>query len=61
MSIIKHIDSMKKPYKTRYMIEKMIQNTKDLEEKRFFIKYYNNKLKKLGIDEVYESVPFEEM
>jgi hypothetical protein len=43
------------------MIEKMIQNTKDLEEKRFFIKYYNNKLKKLGIDEVYESVPFEEM
>ena len=52
---------MKKPYKTRYMIEKMIQNTKDLEEKRFFIKYYNNKLKKLGIDEVYESVPFEEM
>ena len=61
MSIIKHIDSMKKPYKTRYMIEKMIQEVKDLEDKRFFIKYYNDKLKRLGINEIYEPIPFEEV
>lgn len=61
MSIVKHIKNMKKAGRTRFMIEEAIQNTKDLELKRYLIKLYNNKLKALGIDEKYESVPFEEM
>jgi len=50
---------MRKPGKTRYMIELWIQEVRDIEEKRIFIKMYNAKLKRLGINEVYEPTPFE--
>ena len=51
---------MTKKGRTRFMIESMILNTKDLEEKHYYIKLYNDKLKRLGINEVYETIPFEE-
>ena len=50
---------MRKQGKSRFMIETMISKVEDVEEKRIFIKIYNDKLKRLGINEVYEPVPFE--
>jgi len=50
---------MRKEGKTRFMIETMIQEIEDVEEKRIFIKMYNDKLKQLGIKEVYQAIPFE--
>lgn len=52
---------MRKEGKTRYMIETMIMRVEDIKEKRIFIKIYNDKLKCLGLKEVYESIPFEEI
>lgn len=60
-SVSEHIGGLRKPFKTRYMIETMILHIKDLEEKRFFIRKYNAKLKRLGIEEKYEPIPFEEV
>lgn len=60
-SVSAHIENMKRPYNTRYMIETMIMHIKDLEEKRYFIKKYNKKLERLGVDEKYEPIPFEEV
>ena len=50
---------MRKEGRTRFMIELMISEVKDIEEKRVLIQMYNDKLKRLGIMEVYEAVPFE--
>ena len=60
MSITNHIKYMKKQGRTRYMIETLIQKL-DVEEKRVFIKLYNEKLKRLGVNEKYEPIPFEEI
>ena len=60
-SVIDSINGLRKPYLTRYMVETMIQNVKDIEEKRFLIKKYNEKLKRSGLEERYEPLPFEEI
>ena len=59
MSIVNKIKYLRKAGKARYIIEVLISKVEDLEEKRVFIKMYNDKLKRLGINEVYEAVPFE--
>ena len=59
MSIVKLISGMRKNTKMRYMIEKEIEKVKDTQEKDFFIKMYNDKLKALEINEKYERIPFE--
>lgn len=52
---------MRKPCKTRYMIETMIMRVEDIKEKRIFIKMYNDKLKRLSINEVYEPIFIEKI
>jgi len=52
---------MRKPYRFRFMIETLISKVEDIEEKRVFIEMYNDKLKRLGLDERYEKIPFEKI
>lgn len=60
-NIEESIRGLKKDGKTRPMIEEIIQKTTDKKRKRELIDMYNAKLQKLGINEVYEFTPFEEI